>query len=446
MASFNGKVTGGSLAFRANPPAGTNYGNIPNNTNLTVNTLASSDPYYSARHEWFKTTYNGKTGYVMARWIAITTGGTAATVTTSSGSLNIRKNPPNGDVSFTVPKGASIRILEGPVSNFYRIGCSSGTGWGSCDYITAGGSGGGTGSWVTRWTNTPGETVNVRNGPGKDYDVIKTLSHGTKVEVNEPSSTWSQVRLYGDANILGYMMTSFLVASNPSSGGSGSFPRYAEINGTGVKVRNAANGENEIGRWSQPARFMVYESQSVNGATWYRTNINGRDGWIHGDYVSLLPAYDTDYANRMVDIAQSFVGHAGTGSRSAWQFSGQWCQSFVNAIWKQTGTLSTINRIPNSSNCKTSAVWFQTNNMWHATPNKGDWVYYRWAIHENTSTEFSHVGLVIDVDPTNGTITTVEGNRDSDYGDSGSVTLIPSFNYSNYSTSRVLGFGRPAFS
>jgi uncharacterized protein YraI len=145
VATFNGSVTGGSLILRQS--AGTssaNLGTIPNGTALSVSTV-------NGNYDWFSTSYNSQTGCVMARYIAITTGGTVATVTTSSGSLNIRATPSSGaSVSFQVAHNATVRVLDTTANNgFYRIGCPLGTGWGSTAYLTLGGSSGGGTSQIT---------------------------------------------------------------------------------------------------------------------------------------------------------------------------------------------------------------------------------------------------------------------------------------------------------
>ena len=218
MANFSGKVTGGTLAFRSSPGGNAISGKspIPNNTSLNVSTFSGT-----GSNEWFTTSYSGSTGYVMSRWIAITSGGVnTATISTASGPLNIRATPSSGgSVSFTVAKGATVQILQGPTSGFYRIGCSQGTGWGSAEFLTIGGStgGGGTGtgsqtaiicqgntdsasdcrafdsalsakySSVTRYgyttsSDTPSSTrasdTNFKNAKG--YDVLYWSSHGDK--------------------------------------------------------------------------------------------------------------------------------------------------------------------------------------------------------------------------------------------------------------------------
>lgn len=130
MATFYGYVVGGSLALRSNTSTGsTRLATIPDETALTVSTI-------SGNTEWFATSYAGYTGYVVAEFIGITNDGGACTVTTASGSLNIRKKP-SGSVIFTAAQNSTLRLLDyTSVSGWYRVSNGEGTGWADSDYLT----------------------------------------------------------------------------------------------------------------------------------------------------------------------------------------------------------------------------------------------------------------------------------------------------------------------
>lgn len=132
MATFNGNVVGGSLALRSNTSTGsTRLATIPNGTALTVSTI-------SGNTEWFSTTYGGYSGYVVAEFIGITNDGGTCTVTTASGSLNIRKTPVSGaTVLFTAAQYSTLRLLDyTSASGWYRVSNSEGTGWASSEFLT----------------------------------------------------------------------------------------------------------------------------------------------------------------------------------------------------------------------------------------------------------------------------------------------------------------------
>ena len=86
----------------------------------------------------FSSPYGGYSGYVVARYVAITADGGTCTVTTSSGSLNIRKTASTGaTIIFTAAKDSTLRLLDNTsISGWYRVSNASGTGWGSSAYLT----------------------------------------------------------------------------------------------------------------------------------------------------------------------------------------------------------------------------------------------------------------------------------------------------------------------
>ena len=132
MAIFVGNVRDSQLSLRASTSTNsTRYLFIPVNTSLTLETVTGAN-------DWFKTTYNGYTGYVVARYIAITNDGGTAKVTTASGSLNVRVLP-NGNAEriSQAPQYSILRLLDyTSVSGWYRVSSSAGTGWAMSQYLT----------------------------------------------------------------------------------------------------------------------------------------------------------------------------------------------------------------------------------------------------------------------------------------------------------------------
>ncbi len=139
MATFNGIVLGpGSLNLRATPSTGgTSRGLIPEGTSLSVSTFTGT-----GSTEWFSTSYGTQSGYVMAKFIKISTGGQDGQVTTASGSLNIRVAPQSSaSILYTAPQYSTLRVLDTTsVSGWYRVCGNGGTGWAVSSFITLGGT------------------------------------------------------------------------------------------------------------------------------------------------------------------------------------------------------------------------------------------------------------------------------------------------------------------
>ena len=124
-------VTSGNTVNMRNSPSssGSIITTIQKNTKVIV--------WDSTQNGWFKVLYNGNTGYVMSRYIAVTEDGGICTVVTSSGSLNIRQTPSSSaTVLFTAAKNSIMRLLDyNSVSGWYRVANGNGSGWAMSSYL-----------------------------------------------------------------------------------------------------------------------------------------------------------------------------------------------------------------------------------------------------------------------------------------------------------------------
>lgn len=220
MASFTGKVVGGSLNLRASCSTGSSaLASIPNNTTLTVNTV-------SGQNDWFQTSFNGTSGYVVAQYIAVTSGTGTCTVTTASDPLNIRKTPStSATVIYTAAKGATLSLLDNSsVAGWFRVSSASGTGWGSSDYLTAdGGSGGDYNYPIQAIVDTDkhgvGGTLNMRAYASSTAEVLTTIPDEATIYVQTLSGEWLPAKYNG---ITGFVMAKFVRGSDEYGGSGGS--------------------------------------------------------------------------------------------------------------------------------------------------------------------------------------------------------------------------------
>ena len=230
MATYSGTVRGGALNLRKScSTSAAKVASIPNGTALSVVPV-------SGNRDWMYTSYSGQAGYVLAPYIAVTTGASTCTVTTSSGSLNIRQTPStSGTKLYAAAKGTTLYVLDTTsVSGWYQVSSSSGTGWAVSSYLTMGGnSGGGSGG----------------SGSGGDSG----------------GGTSSNTRTDGVINHTSY-----------------------------VNIRQEPNGT-IIGRLfpGDPFVYDASKSYTAGGYRWYKIEFDG-DAYIRADYVS------ADTANRVV--------------------------------------------------------------------------------------------------------------------------------------------------
>lgn len=150
-----------------------------------------------ARNDWFQTSFNGTSGYVVAQYIAVTSGTGTCTVTTASDPLNIRKTPStSATVIYRAAKGATLSLLDNSsVAGWFRVSSASGTGWGSSDYLTAdGGSGGDYNYPIQAIVDTDkhgvGGTLNMRAYASSTAEVLTTIPDEATIYVQTLSGEW----------------------------------------------------------------------------------------------------------------------------------------------------------------------------------------------------------------------------------------------------------------
>lgn len=214
MATFTGKVRGGSLNMRQTcSTSATRLTSIPDGTTLTVQTV-------SGQNDWFQTSYSGKTGYVVAQYIAVTTGVNTCTVTTQSDPLNIRKTPStSASAIYTAAKGSILYLLDSTsVTGWFRVSSSSGTGWASKSFLTINSTGGGSdiGSYpITATVDTAkhgnGGTLNLRQNATTGSTLVTTIPNGATIHVNSLSGEWLAAKYNA---YTGYVMAKFIVGTS----------------------------------------------------------------------------------------------------------------------------------------------------------------------------------------------------------------------------------------
>ena len=361
--------------------------------------------------------------------------------------VNLRQTP-GGTVLVRVPFGAAVQASEHN-STWHSVDYGTYSGYMMSEFLTPtnpnGGSSGGS-DWSTRWTNTPGETVNVRSGPGTNFPIITTLSHGTKVVAETPQSLWSKIKVYGPTAILGHMMTEFLTPNNPSSGGTNPsttdlfYARVTTASGT-LNMREGPGTNHSIQCSIPKDRIVLCEEITSNG--WYKTKFKGNAGYLSGQYMTKLTniSVHLTYIERCKYIYTFELNNAEASYYD--NASGAWCQSFVN--WLLRASFMPSTRVPNTAgtgwgitfwaknqNTNGGSFYFKsgvhkqrinnetvwgynlnvgntlTSNELAYTPVAGDIIYLRWDHETDPDVNVNHTGFVTKVVGT--TVYTVEGN------------------------------------
>lgn len=120
--SFNAKVVNGALNMRKScSTSATRVVQIPNGSTITVEPTSNSDA-------WFAATYGSYTGYVMAKYVQVTSGLGECTVATAH---TARQTPStSGSSAFSATAGMELVIVDNTSNtNWYRVSGAEGTGW-----------------------------------------------------------------------------------------------------------------------------------------------------------------------------------------------------------------------------------------------------------------------------------------------------------------------------
>ena len=278
LAAEFGSIHGGSLRLRSAPDANAVVlGAYPTGTWVEVLERGGS---------WHRVRVDGKTGYMSARYITL--GGTAATtdaaVTGASGYINLRENPSlTARVLATYPNGTRVKILAN-ISGFYHVQVGAVTGYMTTTLVRPDNVALQT-TAIIRTQN--GGNLNLRENPSMSARVLQSFRSGTKVNVIQRNSEWTQVRISG---VTGFMRTAYL------SFGEATLLPPVTGSTTGI-VHNPRSSQvlNLRERPSLDARVLAYYYNGTRvdvleqGTVWHRVRVDGTTGYMMAEYLDLVP-------------------------------------------------------------------------------------------------------------------------------------------------------------
>lgn len=203
MAETYATVRGGGLNLRQTASLEAKVlGQYPTGTWVTIHEQGDT---------WSRVTVNGKSGYMMTRYLSSGASKGTLYVRTNTGiGLNLRNAPgTHGDIITSFKPGTAVTVLERG-NGWHKVSVNGQEGYMSSKYLTANNI-----SYtkpVTAFTATlkninGGSVVNFRLYPGMKTKIIGVYPVGTKVKVLEMGENWSKVEING---VTGYVSTYFL--------------------------------------------------------------------------------------------------------------------------------------------------------------------------------------------------------------------------------------------
>ena len=254
---------------------------------------------------WCKAWYDGKTGYVMTKFVKLTGGSMPtptpvptpepiidyARVTTANGGLNLR-DAINGTRVAVIPQGATVSV-HSKGADWCRVSYSGKTGYVMTKFLTFG---------STAPTETPTPTPEVVISYARVNTVtgglnLRETPNGTRIAVIPQNAVigvitkgadWSRVK-YGDK--VGYVMTKFLADTTatpaPSTPAPGNtlqcYGKVTTANGGGLNMRSGpATTYGRIASIKNGGVVEVYDK----GAVWSRIKYNGTFGYVMSQYLT----------------------------------------------------------------------------------------------------------------------------------------------------------------
>lgn len=163
-------------------------------------------------------------------------GASAASVgagTVNTDALRLREEANSSStILSTASKGDVVVVLEEESDGWYKVDYKSVEGYMSADYLDVS-----TKADVTigyGLAQTGGSTLNVRSGPGTDYDKVTSLSNGSVVTIVGIDNGWYKVKTSGGS--VGYVSSDYMTTCKDSAGSRGDGTVVAASSSLGQQV------------------------------------------------------------------------------------------------------------------------------------------------------------------------------------------------------------------
>ena len=135
---------------------------------------------------------------------------------------------------------------------------------------------------ATGGTVTVTAEVNLRKGPGTNYDSIGTVPTGTQLTRTGYTDSWTRVQ-YNGQEVFVYSTYVTDGSTSNNSGGTTSSSGTGTVTGNLVNVRSGpGTNYNSIGSYNYGATVTITGESSG----WYQISYNGQTGYISSQYVT----------------------------------------------------------------------------------------------------------------------------------------------------------------
>lgn len=271
-------VTGGGLNLRKEPSLNASVlGQYPTGTWMTV---------LETTGDWSKVQVNGKTGYVLSKYLTDSNVANTLTVRTNTGiGLNVRTAPSlTGDIVTSFKNGSTVTVLS-KGNGWYKVQQGDVVGYVASRFLS-----GNTGSGSTAKPSgkqgvvkNPGanQVLLLRETASTDARVLGYYRNGTAVTILGESGSFYKVSVGGKT---GYMMKKFISVVGSSSGAASTLPKapftakLVNPNGNGIVNFRKAPGLSASIIKAYPIGTEIQVTEV--GDVWCKATIDGTEGYV----------------------------------------------------------------------------------------------------------------------------------------------------------------------
>ncbi|MDO5142973.1 MAG: SH3 domain-containing protein [Eubacteriales bacterium] len=292
------------------------------------------------------------------------------------------REAPDGAIITTLSDGTPLAVLDNS-SSWYKVAVDGKEGYVSGEFLI--------GTTATDFSLGEGKivcdtTVNFRSAPNTSSTVLCSLSNGMVVSVTGVQDGWYKVNCNGQDGFVHPDYLSFAAESAAPSTGK-------IVCDTTVNLRAEPNTSSTV-LASMTNGTVVHVTGTQN--SWYQITYNGKAGFVHPDYLTLLnedgtPVAITPSANAVsytgssekrasvLDFAAQYLGtpYVYGGSTP----SGFDCSGFTSYVFKNT--VGTIPRVAQSQ-------FNATTRVSRGDLEPGDLVFFG-----SSASSISHVGIYV---------------------------------------------------
>ena len=219
------------------------------------------------KNGWYTIKYNGKTGYISAKYTTETKPETTKTVYTT-GDLYVRAKPTKNSEKLGVLKKGTAVETTGLKNGWYTIKYNGKTGYISAKYTTE------TKPETTKTVYTTGDLY-VRAKPTKNSEKLGVLKKGTAVETTGTKNGWYKITYKGKT---GYISGKYVTTTKPGTAETTIVYTTANLN-----VRDKATTEGK--KLGVLKKGTAVETTGLKNG-WYTIKYNGKTGYICAKYTT----------------------------------------------------------------------------------------------------------------------------------------------------------------